>query len=319
LFRKIGTAAGHRNRMKTSRRNFIKTASVVTAGGFLAPKIGRAFISPALPDPGIQLFTFFNVIDNDVTGTLKKVSELGYRNIESAFSKKGGYYGLKPRDFASMLKDLGMSWKSHHVLGAPFKLPPGAKPPTGADGKPISIPPMKNLRDNYQELVDEAAEGGVQYLVCANTPFSTAEDLKSSLSVLNKTAEVAKKAGLQFAYHNHDGEFRPVDGQVPYDLFLNETDKEFLKFELDIAWAVKGGADPIALFERHPKRFPLWHVKDLDREHKKILPVGEGVVDYKKYFPHAESSGLVYYFVEHDMPENPFDSVTKSLKFIRQL
>ena len=106
---------------------------------------------------------------------------IGYKKIESAFSKKGGYYGVKPKEFAIMVKDLGMSWKAHHVLGAPFKLPPGAKMPAGADGKPITIPPMRNLRENMQQLVDEAAEGGVEYLVCASTPVDTSDELKSSI------------------------------------------------------------------------------------------------------------------------------------------
>ncbi len=83
------------------------------------------------PPPGIQLFTFFSVIDSDVEGTLKRIAEIGYVNIESAFSKKVGYYGLKPKEFASLLKGLGLKWKSHHVLGAPFKLPPRSKNATG--------------------------------------------------------------------------------------------------------------------------------------------------------------------------------------------
>jgi len=94
-----------------------------------------------------------------------------------------------------------MSWKAHHVLGAPFKLPPGAKMPAGADGKPITIPPMRNLRENMQQLVDEAAEGGVEYLVCASTPVETSDELKSSIDTVNKTAEAAKTAGLIMAYH----------------------------------------------------------------------------------------------------------------------
>src|SRR5919112_1409602 len=157
-----------------NRRTFLKQSSLASLGGLALANMPAAFLrSAALPAPGVQLYTFFNSIDNDVTGTLQKIAGAGYKNIESAFSKKGGYYGLKPKEFASMLKDLGLSWKSHHVLGAPFKLPPGTKLPTGPDGKPISIPPMLNLRDNYQQLVDEAVEGGVEYLVCANTPIST--------------------------------------------------------------------------------------------------------------------------------------------------
>jgi len=95
--------------------------------------------------------------------------------------------------------------------------------PAGADGKPITIPPMRNLRDNMQELVDEAAEGGVEYLVCANTPITTLDEVRSSIEVLNKTDEACKKAKIGFAYHNHDAEFRAVEGQIPYELFLSQT------------------------------------------------------------------------------------------------
>ena len=301
------------------RREFIKQSSALAITGVVLSQqsvFGSIFKSK-LPDPGLQLFTFFNVIDEDVNGTLKKIADLGYKNIESAFSKKGGYYGMKPKEFSSALKNLGMSWRSHHVLGAPFKMPPGSKPPVGADGKPIVIPPMRNLRDNYQELVDEAAEGGVEYLVCASTPITTMEEIKSSLDVLNKTAEVAAKAGLQFAYHNHEWEFKQIDGTSAYEIFMKDSDPNKLKFELDIAWAVKGGADPVALFEKSPGRFPLWHVKDLDAERKVIKPVGEGTIDYKKYFTKANTAGLKYYFVEHDMPADPVASISASMKNLK--
>ena len=303
-----------------SRRNFLKQSSMVSLGGLMLPKLPLSFFTDKnLPAPGLQLFTFFNVIDNDVKGTLQQIADAGYKNIESAFSKKSGYYGMKPKEFAAMLKDMGMSWKAHHVLGAPFKLPPGAKLPTGPDGKPITIPPMKNLRDNYQELVDDAAEGGIDFLVCANTPITNLEEIKSSIAVLNKTAEAAKKAGLQFAYHNHDAEFRTVDGVVPYDLFLSETDSQLVKMELDLAWATKGDADPVALFEKHPGRFPLWHVKDLDAERKTVLPVGDGTIDFKRIFKAASTAGLKYYFVEHDMPTDPFASVKESIQNLKKI
>lgn len=272
-----------------------------------------------MPEPGLQLFTFFTSIDNDVKGTLQKIADIGYKNIESAFSRKGGYYGMKPKQFASMLNGMGMQWKSHHVIGAPFKMPPNAKPPTGPDGKPISIPPMKNLRDNYQEVVDDVAGAGITYLVCASTPIGSLEEIKSSIAVLNKTAEAAHKAGLQFAYHNHDAEFRTVEGVVPYNLLLSETDPEKMKMELDIAWAVKGGADPITLFEKHRGRFPIWHVKDLDAEHKTILPVGKGTIDYKRFFAAADVAGMKNYFVEHDMPADAFGSITESIKHLKTI
>ena len=305
----------------TNRRTFIKNGSAITAGSFLIPGFMSSLLSPSIskPLPGLQLFTFFNVIDNDVTGTLKQIASIGYKNIESAFSKKGGYYGMKPKEFANVLNDLGMSWKSHHVLGAPFKMPANAKMPLGADGKPMVIPPMKNLRDNFQQLVDEAAEGGVEFLVCANTPIGSKEEIKSSIAVINKSAEAANKAGLKFAYHNHDAEFHEVEGVIPYHLLVSETDPKHVKMELDLAWAVKGGADPVELFEKHPGRFPLWHVKDLDASRNTILPVGEGTIDFKRIFEHSKKAGLEYYFIEHDMPKDPVSSITTSIMNLRKL
>ena len=157
------------------RKQFLQRSGAALLGTMLFRNSALASLTnmPINKAMGLQLFTFFNEIDNDVQGTLKKIAAIGYKEIESAFSKKGGYYGMKPKEFAAYLKDIGLSWKSHHVLGAPFKLPPGAKMPEGPDGKPITIPPMRNLRDNMQELVDEIAEGGAPYLVCANTPINT--------------------------------------------------------------------------------------------------------------------------------------------------
>lgn len=258
-------------------------------------------------------------MDDDVPGSLKKVADIGYKEVESAFSKKGGYYGLNPKQFAALTKDLGLSWTSHHVLGAPFKLPKDFKIPTGADGKPVVMPSIRNLRDNYQELVDEAAEGGVKYLVCASTPIGSIDEIKSSVDVLNKSAEAAKKAGLVFCYHNHDAEFKKVDGQVPYDMILSGTDPSAVKMELDLAWVVKGGYDAVELFKKHPGRFPLWHVKDLSANHQIIEPVGNGSIDFKRIFAHAKTAGMEHVFVEHDMPADPFASIKTSFTSVTKL
>jgi sugar phosphate isomerase/epimerase len=302
----------------TTRRTFIKKAAL-TIGGLTFSQELLASISPAPRAIGLQLFTFFNEIDNDVIGTLKKIASVGYTEIESAFSKKGGYYGMKPKEFSSTLKDLGLTWKSHHVLGAPFKMPAGAKMPTAPDGKPIVIPPMKNLKDNMQELVDDVAEGGVPFLVCANTPINTMDDIKSSIDVLNQTGEIAKKAGLTFAYHNHDAEFKAVDGQLPYDMFLTHVDASLMKMELDLAWAIKGGKDPVEIFAKNPGRFPLWHVKDLSRDFQKVEPVGNGFIDFKKIFANASTAGMKHFFVEHDMPTNPLESITTSFANLKKI
>ncbi|MEN9571861.1 MAG: hypothetical protein RL172_3092 [Bacteroidota bacterium] len=300
-----------------NRRKFLQFTATAAAGGMLFSNKVLAGIPALAARPlGVQLFTFFTSIDEDVTGTLKKVAAIGFTEIESAFSKKGGYYGMKPKAFAKQLNDMGMSWKSHHVLGAPFKLPPDAKMPVGPDGKPITIPPMRNLQDNMQQLVDEAAEAGVKYLVCANTPITTLAEVKQSAAVLAKTHEACQKAGIGFAFHNHDAEFKPVEGKIPYDIFLTETP---VKMELDVAWAVKAGKDPVEIFKQNPGRFPLWHLKDLDATHQNILPVGEGTVDYKKVFEAAGIAGLQHCFVEHDMPKDAFDSIKTSFTYLTNL
>lgn len=299
-----------------NRRHFIRNSAGLVAGAMVIPSFTELFYKASYPSPGIQLYTFFDVIDSDVDGTLKRVADIGYVEIESAFSKKGGYYGYTAKQFSALLKSLGLVWKSHHVLGAPFKMPPGMKMPLGADGKPISIGKVRNLRDNMQELVDEAAEGGVEYLVCANTPINTLNDIKSSIKVLNKTDAACKKAGLRFAYHNHDAEFHTVQGHVPYHMFLTES---AVKMELDLAWSIKGGQDPVKLFKQNPGRFPLWHVKDLDNTHENILPVGSGTIDFKRIFAASETAGLQYYFVEHDMPKDPWDSIQKSIVVLKEL
>ncbi len=303
----------------TSRKSFLQQSGALVLGGaLLSNKSFASLLSPSMKKPlGLQLYTLFNTIDDDVAGSLKKVAAIGYKEIESAFSKKGGFYGMKPREFAAMVKDMGMSWKSHHVLGAPFKLPAGAKMPVGADGKPMVIPPMKNLRDNMQELVDDAAAGGIPYLVCANIPVGSADELKESIVTLNKTAELCKKANIILAYHNHDMEFKPVDGKIPYDLLLSETDPTTMMMELDLCWATKAGIDPVDLFKKHPGRFPLWHVKDLDKDRMGPAPVGEGVVDFKHIFAAAATAGAKHFFVEHDMPKDAYASITESFNYIK--
>ncbi len=304
------------------RRIFLKQAATLGLGSVLFNQsvFANGFSSKSkYPGEGLQLYTLFGLIDQDVEGYLEKIAKVGYKEIESAFSKLGGYYGMAPRTFAAVVKDKGMTWRSHHVIGAPFKMPPGSKMPLGADGKPMVIPPMKNLRDNYQELIDEAAEGGITYLVCASTPIGTLDEVKASIEVLNIASVAANQAGLQFAYHNHDREFKAIDGVVPYDLMLSQTNPDLLKMELDLAWAMKAGKDPIKMFQENKGRFHLWHVKDLDKNNEKVLELGKGSFDFKSIFDHAKEAGMKYFFVEQDGAPSPIENITTSYQYIHKL
>lgn len=304
-----------------NRRKFIRNSGALLFGSAVLGSNAKAFFRPVSPDHpvGLQLFTLFPKMDDDVEGSLKKIAAIGYKEIESAYSMKPGYYGMKPKEFKTFLEGLDLTWTSHHVLGAPFKMPANAKPMTDANGKPIAFPKLRNLKENSQELVDEIAEAGVPYMVCANTPFESAVELKASIATLNKAGEACKKAGIQFCYHNHHKEFEKLGGKVIYDTMLSDLDPNNVKMELDLCWVTKAGIDPVALFKKHPGRFPLWHVKDLNKDKSGPVPVGEGIVDFKSIFTNADASGMKHFFVEHDMPADAYASITTSYNNVEKI
>jgi sugar phosphate isomerase/epimerase len=178
---------------------------------------------------------------------------------------------------------------------------------------------MRNLKENHQELVNEAAEAGIPYLVCANSPMGTLDEIRSSIEVLNKTGEACKREGITLAYHNHDMEFQEVEDLIPYHLLLSQTSPETLKMELDLAWVTKAGVDPVELFTQHPGRFPLWHVKDISKDLATVEPVGNGSIDFKRIFANAKVAGMKHFFVEHDMPIDPFASITTSFNNLSKI
>ncbi len=111
--------------------------------------------------------------------------------------------------------------------------------------------------------------------------------------------ESCREAGLRFGYHNHDFEFETIDGQIPFDVLLDETDPGLVDFELDLFWITKGGEDPLRYFERYPGRFTLCHVKDMAAGGE-MVDVGAGGIDFAAIFARAEQAGLKHFFVEHD-------------------
>jgi sugar phosphate isomerase/epimerase len=291
-------------------------------GGLLLSRNGFASLleKNALHPVGLQLYTLGGTIDDDVPGTLKKVAAIGYKDLESAFSIKGGYYGMTSKEFAKLTKDLGLSWVSHHVGGTPFKIPAGGfKTPAGMDTTRLhqmrNMPPQKNLRDNYQQVIDEVAEGGLKYLVCASIPLSTTEEINQAVEILSKSGEAAKKAGITLCYHNHTHEFEKVDGKIPYDQLL-QINPDILKMELDLGWASAAGMDPVEMFSKNPGRYPLWHVKDIVMAQKLPTEIGNGGVDFKRIFAASKESGMQYFFVEQDGAKHPIESITTSYTYL---
>jgi sugar phosphate isomerase/epimerase len=207
---------------------------------------------------------------------------------------------------------MGMEWRSHHVVGSPMKPPPNMKIPNGPDGKPMSFPKMMTLKDNGQELVDLVAEAGIPYIVCASIGIDTGEEIKKSAEILQQTGELAKKAGLQFAYHNHASEFDVTDGIVSYDYFTSQISADLLKLELDLGWVFKAGKNPVDLFKQHKGRIPLLHVKDMTATGE-MVPFGNGVYDFKATFNNLDIAGVDYFFLEQDFPQKPFEAIVTSV------
>ena len=289
----------------TSRRSFLKTSALFSAGLLVAPRLfayDKKYI-------GLQLYTVRDYMQKDPAATLAKVAQIGYNSVEGAtYTGSEQFYGMDTAAFSNLLKQNGLIMPSSH-----YRL--GEEKVNGAAQK-------GTLLNDWSKAVDDAAAVGIKYMVCAY--LSTAErgnldHYKKIGEDFNKAGEICKKSGIQLCYHNHDFEFEKQDGKFPYEVLLANTDKDLVKMEMDLYWVTKANQDPIALINEHPGRFPLWHVKDLDKTPKRMFTeVGNGVIDFKKIFTHANKAGLKYFFVEQDMtPGDPYNSITQSITYIK--
>ena len=298
----------------------MQQATALTVGGALLSNTSWAesFLrTKKLPETGIQLFTILMQMEKDAVGSLQKLAAAGYKNIESAFSKPGSFYGKKPKEFKALVHDMGMEWRSHHVVGSPMKPPPNFKIPNGPDGKPLSFPKMMTLKDNSQELIDLVAEAGIPYIVCSSIGIETGDEIKASAEILQTAGEQAKKAGLIFGYHNHATEFDVKDGVVAYDYFTTQIAADILKLELDLGWVFKAGKNPVDIFKQNKGRIPMLHVKDMTATGD-IVPFGNGVYDFKETFRNLDIAGVEYFFIEQDFPKSPFDDIVTSMNNFNQ-
>jgi sugar phosphate isomerase/epimerase len=287
-----------------SRRKMIKSLAGFTAGSlFLNNALAMAKKSPHAI--GLQLYTLRNEIGKDAAGTLKKVSELGYNEVEN-FGYNGKFFGMDAKTYRDTLKGLGLSAPSGHYMYGNF----GTKQIPGT------------ILTGWDKAVEDAATLGQKYMVLAYLmpdERKSLDDYKKIAADLNKAGESCKKAGIQLCYHNHDFEFQAIDGTLPFDILMSQTDSSLVKTELDLYWAVKANHQPLDLFKKYPKRIVLWHVKDMDNTEKKsFTEVGNGTIDFASIFKAHKESGMQHFFVEQDQcPGSPFISIEKSIGFIK--
>ena len=144
------------------------------------------------------------------------------------------------------------------------------------------------------------------------------EDYKRHIETWNQFGEICKETGVQFAYHNHDFEFLTPDGINAYDMIMENTDPDEVKFELDLYWITRAGFDPVEYFKKAPGRFPLWHVKDMEAGDEKFFSeVGNGIIDFERIFNARDIAGLKYFFVEQDdTRKTPFESIEISINYL---
>src|SRR6185295_6781427 len=290
----------------TSRRVFIKSASALSAAVFVKGPLGTLAAAPVI---GLQLYTVRDAMGKDPLATLAQVAKIGYNSVENAtYTGTEKFYGMDAATYKKVLANNGLKANSGH-----YRL--GEEQEKGADVN-------GTILHDWQRAVDDASAVGLKYMVCAYLSANERGDLdhyKKLADIFNKAGETCKKSGIQFCYHNHDFEFQVQNGVFPYDILLEKTDKNLVKMEVDLYWVKKAGQNPLALFQKHPGRFPLWHVKDMSKEASQTFAeVGNGIIDFKTIFQHKAEAGMKYFFVEQDKcPGSPIDSITQSYKFIR--
>ena len=285
-----------------SRRIFIKQAGIAAAGITLLPNF---YCSPA-PETAkavvLQVYTLKDELPKDVKSVIAKVAKAGYKEVETyGYTAETGFWGMNPKEFKALLDENGLKAPSGH-----FGLDSYVKSGNVEELKP---------------LIEGAAALSMEYFTCPwlDPALRTSiADYKTVAARLTEAAKLCKASGLQLAYHNHDFEFTKYGNETGYDILLAETDKDLVKFEMDLYWVVRSGNDPIALFEKHPGRFVMWHVKDMDKTNNTInTEVGTGTIDFKSIYKHAKTAGLKHLIVEQEnFSIDPFESIKKSFDYV---
>ena len=244
-----------------------------------------------LANIGIQLYTVRDLMKKNVSLTLQRIAEIGYKEVEFA-----GYFGKTTKEIKAILSDNGLKSPSTHIE-------------------------MDAIYNNPNKAIDTALEVGHEHIVMAWLAESERQNIdqyREYVDLYNSFGEKCNQNGLKFAYHNHDFEFKVLDGEVPMDLLLNKTDPNNVSFELDMYWVHKANKDPKSYINKYPGRFPLWHIKDM-ASNTMMADVGDGIIDFSEIFGLNKISGLKHYFVERDDPSDSMLSAERSFKAMLKL
>lgn len=281
-----------------SRREFFRKASTgAVAAGFLSAN-ARALLANPLGMPiGCQTWPVREMIAKDFPGTIKVLAKAGFQTIElcspvgyadSGFAGVGKYSGAELR---SILSDAGVSCISSHFG-------------------------IEELRKNQEDRIAWAKDVGLTQMMVPSLEGPrnpTMDDVKRAAEEYNRMGEKAAAAGIQQGLHNEDFELSKVDGQRTYDLLFNLLDPKFVMFQFQVS-TIAQGYDAAEYFTRHPGRFISMHVQGWSAKTRRITPVGQGTLDWKKIFAAAKTGGIKNYFVEMNL-----DFMKASVPYLRSL
>jgi sugar phosphate isomerase/epimerase len=287
--------------MSYKRRDFLKTATVLTSGIALTAigsKLTGCKTAAAsggtgnLNAYGLQLYTLRDDLPKDPKGILKRIADFGYKQIEGYEGKDGMFWGMTNKDFEKYLNDLGMKMVSSHC----------------------------DMNKDFERKADEAAAIGMKYLICPYLgPQKEMDAFKKAAERFNQCGDICKQRGMRFAYHNHDYSFKPIDGQLPQDVMMQSTNADTVDYEMDIYWVVAAGQDPVSWFNKYPNRFRLCHVKDRKGEESTIL--GTGNIDFPTILKEAQKQGMQYFIVEQEAytGTTPIAAVQADAEYMKKL
>ncbi len=290
----------------SSRREFLSTLTAGLTVATLKPAWSLAADAPeiksGLSGPiGLQLYSLREYGPKDLPGTLAKVRGMGFRDVEAA-----GLWKRPLPEFRAALDAAGLKCTSAHIG-------------------------MERLRDDAAGAIAEAKGLGAAGIVCAWIPHKgdtfTRADAQSGADVFNKFGKAAQDAGLTFGYHCHGYEFVPSPEGTLFDTFAGLADPKLVSFQIDVFHAFNGGADPVALIEKHKSRVKSLHVKDRKKgvpikagsagaeDPEMDVPVGTGGIDYPAVLRAAKKAGVAYYYIE-DESKDPLDHIPQSVAFL---
>ena len=278
--------------MNRSRRSFIRNSALAAAGvSLLQQNIFAAVKKGELT--GIQLYSVRADMKADPLGTLKQLSDMGYRHVEHANYANRKFYGWTVSEFKKILNGFGMTMPSGHTV---------------LDAKHWDAS-KKDFTNEWKYTVEDAAAMGQSFVISPwleESKRKSMSDLKSFMEIFNRSGELCKKFGMKFGYHNHDFEFNEkVEGKVLFDIILAETDPNLVMQQLDIGNMLNGGAKALDVMKQYPGRFESMHVKDEIKATEGHEPfestiLGKGVVPIKSIIDLGRASGTKHFIIEQE-------------------